>query len=79
MFAVAQLARSIQVVAPRQVITLEQAKEMLTKWQELRGEQATKESLIVVLKKLKLNEAAGTLVYKVCLCRLMEVVMLDLL
>jgi len=42
-----------------QVITLEQAKEMLTKWQQLRGEQATKESLIVVLKKLKLNEAAA--------------------
>jgi len=41
-----------------QVLTVEQVREMMVKWQELRGERATKESLIVALKKQKLNEAA---------------------
>ena len=44
-----------------QEITFDQAKEMFTKWHEIRGQTATKDSLIVVLRKLKLDEAAGKL------------------
>jgi len=39
-------------------ISLEQAKEMFTRWQELHGDSATKDSLVVVLQKLQLSEAA---------------------
>jgi hypothetical protein len=43
---------------PRQL--KEQAQQMLAKWMEIGGEDVTTDKLIDVLRKLKLNETAGT-------------------
>ena len=47
--------------------TKEYSREMLLKWRELKGENASRDNLIVVLKKLKLNEAVCEF-SKVLLC-----------
>jgi len=41
-----------------QEITMEQAREMFARWCEIHGDSATKDSLVVVLQRLQLNEAA---------------------
>ena len=48
-----------RIAGEQKAPTKEMAQEMLRRWKQIRGKDATKDNLIVTLRKLKLNEAAG--------------------
>lgn len=48
-----------RIAGEQKVATKQMAEEMLRRWKQMKGKDATKDNLIVTLRKLKLNEAAG--------------------